>query len=115
MFTKKTEKRITDRIEELGKKLDRYYTSTGITLGSLATTVKTLTKENKELKEQIDLLVTQNCGVLGEASDCQLFVYKGYRSRPVVYKDGKLVSDNAICSMRINMDGDGTISLETER
>ena len=112
---KKTEQKINQKFEELSKKIDRYYTSGGITLGNIASKVNKILEENKELKEQIDLLINMNNGTLGESTGCELFAYKSYRGKPVIYKDGKLIAEGQSNDIRVYFDSDGTVSVDLSR
>lgn len=117
MFNKKINKKIEDelnKLDEISKKLDKYHSSNGITLGSMVSIMKKILQENQELKEQVNLLVNMNNGVLGEAISCELFAYKSYRGKPVIYKDGKLISEDQLRDIRITIDGDGTVSVDLD-
>lgn len=104
-----------EKLDEISKRLDRYYTTGGITLGNLVSKVNQLIEDNKTLKEQIDLLVNMNNGTLGESIGCELFAYKSYRGKPVIYKDGKLITEGQLNDIRVYFDSDGTVSVDLSR
>lgn len=81
-------------------------------LSGLKLMICALRSENELLRESIDLLTKMNAGTLGESSNCELFMVKSYRNNPIIFKDGKLMSTDAMKSAYIKWDQDKKVSVE---
>lgn len=83
-------------------------------LSGLRSMINTLRSENELLCESIDLLTKMNAGTLGESSNCELFMVKSYRNNPIIIKDGKLMSTDAMKSAYVRWDQGEKVSVEVE-
>ena len=119
MFEKRTYNRreIKERIdafEEYLHKLDSYGQNTSIVLKSLVDIVKVLKEENEALSDQIDSLTCLTSGNLGEASGCEFFAMKTYRGNPIIFQDGKLLSNEKTTGFSINWDSNSRTKISVK-
>lgn len=79
-------------IDEQLKKIEGYGLSGNNQVFTMAKSMKELLAINTELMKNIDTLTKMVQGNLAEADACEFFMIKNYRAKPVIFKDGKLVS-----------------------
>ena len=101
-----------NQFEDHFHKLEQHDNEIYQQLIALMKTIKKLLEENDTLRKDIDMLSRIAQGTLGEASGCQLFVLKSYRNTPVIFKDGKLLSNEEMNDCRISWDRSGEINVE---
>lgn len=101
-------------IEEYSKKLEAYGDTCNTGMKALVTMVKSLLTENKELTENIKTLIELNQGNLGEAPNCEALLIKSYRNAPIVYKDGKLLTNDKMKNIYVRWSVDDPIEVEID-
>lgn len=121
MFNKKT----LDNIKDIRTFIENYVYKINSNIASIESFIEMISKnilENKNVlisikdilksqKETIDFLI----GLHGETDNCELYVYKDYRNAPVIYLNGKKISDDDIINFYITWDYGEKVNVEVNR
>ena len=120
MFEKKTynKREIFQKVnefEEYMHRLERYNSANHEQLLELAKIVRSLVSTNEQLRNEIDILTKITEGNLGQAENCEFLMLKTYRKDPVIFKDGKLLTNDCIKEAHVNWYADdNNINVEIE-